>query len=78
MARPSEAQASYASETFLRHEDARKWTIAIERRIDLGEVPRKSAARDPSLFAHLVDLHVEDMGDVGKAPRTSKQFTSMP
>ncbi|MGH8060823.1 MAG: site-specific integrase [Pseudoxanthomonas sp.] len=66
---------SYASETFLRHEDARKWAVATERRIDLGEAPRKSAARDPTLFAHLVDLHVQDMCDVGKAPRRSKQFT---
>jgi hypothetical protein len=48
---------SYACETFLRHEDARKWAIATERRIDLGEAPRKAVARDPTLFAHLVDLH---------------------
>ena len=40
-----------------------------------GRGAAQVAARDPSLFAHLVDLHVEDMGDVGKAPRTSKQFT---
>lgn len=66
---------SYASETFLRHEDARKCAIATERRIDLGEAPRKAAARDPTLFAHLVDLHVQDMCEVGKAPRRSKQFT---
>ena len=52
---------SYASETFPRHEDARKWTIATERRIDPGEAPRKSAAGNPTLFAHLVDLHVQDM-----------------
>lgn len=57
------------------HEDARKWAIATERRIDLGEAPRKAAARDPTLFAHLVDLHVQDMCEVGKAPRRSKQFT---
>lgn len=66
---------SYASETFLRHEAARKWAIATERRIDLGEAPRKAAARDPTLFAHLVDLHVQDMCEVGKAPCRSKQFT---
>lgn len=66
---------AYASETFLRHEDARKWAIATERRIDLGEAPRKSAAVDPTTFAHLVDLHVEDMREVGKALRRSKQFT---
>jgi hypothetical protein len=29
----------------------------------------------PLSFAHLVDLHVQDMCDVGKAPRRSKQFT---
>lgn len=30
---------SYASETFLRHDGARRWATAIERRIDLGEAP---------------------------------------
>lgn len=66
---------SYASETFLRHEDARKWAIATERRVDLGESPLKRAKIDPTTFAHLVDLHVGDMCEVGKAPRRSKQFT---
>ncbi len=66
---------SYASETFLRHEDARKWATATERRIDLGEAPLKRTQVDPTTFAHLVDLHVQDMQEVGKAPRRSKQFT---
>jgi len=66
---------SYASETFLRHEDARKWAIATERRIDLGEAPRKAATADPTTFGDLVDLHVDDMREVGKAPRRSKRFT---
>lgn len=66
---------SYASETFLRHEDARKWAIATERRIDLGQSPLKRSKVDPTTFAHLVDLHLEDMREVGKAPRRSKQFT---
>ncbi|TMN24544.1 site-specific integrase [Pseudoxanthomonas sp. X-1] len=65
----------YASETFLRHEDARKWATATERRIDLGEAPLKRAKVDPTTFEHLVDLHVEDMREVGKAPRRSKRFT---
>jgi hypothetical protein len=39
---------SYASETFLRHEDARKWATATERRIDLGEAPLKRAKVDPT------------------------------
>lgn len=66
---------SYASETFLRHEDARKWATATERRIDLGQSPLKRTKADPTTFAHLVDLHVTDMCEVGKAPRRSKQFT---
>ena len=66
---------SYVSETFLRHEEARKWAIATERRIDLGESPLKRAKADPTTFAHLVELHVNDMCDVGRAPRRSKQFT---
>jgi integrase len=66
---------SYVSETFLRHEDARKWAIATERRIDLGESTLKRAKADPTTFAHLVDLHVNDMCEVGKAPRRSKEFT---
>lgn len=69
---------SYASETFLRHEDARKWAIATERRIDLGEAPRKAAARDPTLFAHLVDLHVQGMCEVDKAPADRSSLRSMP
>ncbi|HVI60416.1 MAG TPA: site-specific integrase [Luteimonas sp.] len=66
---------SYASETFLRHEDARKWATATERRIDLGQSPLKRRQADPTTFGHLVDLHVTDMREVGKAPRRSKRFT---
>ncbi|HVX56919.1 MAG TPA: tyrosine-type recombinase/integrase [Candidatus Saccharimonadales bacterium] len=66
---------SYASETFLRHEDARKWATATKRRIDLGEEPVKRAKVDPTTFADLVDLHMEDMCEAGKAPGRSKGFT---
>ncbi|OJW38471.1 MAG: integrase [Rhodanobacter sp. 67-28] len=66
---------SYVSETFLRHEDARTWAIATERRVDLGESTLKRTQVDPTTFAHLVDLHVTDMCEVGRAPRRSKQFT---
>lgn len=66
---------SYVSQTFLRHEDARKWAIATERRIDLGEFPLKRSKADQTTFADLVDLHVTDMREVGKVPGRSKQFT---
>jgi len=56
---------SYASETFPRHEDARTWATATERRIDLGEAPLKRAKVDPTTFAHLIDLHVQDRREVG-------------
>ncbi len=66
---------SYANGTFLRHEDARKWAIATERRIDPGEAPHKSGTQDPTLFAHLAGLYVQDMCETGKASRRSRQFT---
>lgn len=52
---------SYASETFLRHEDARRWATATERQIDLGEAPLKQADVDPT--------NLEDMREAGKALR---------
>lgn len=55
--------------------DARQWTTATERRIDLGDAPVKRAKVDPTTFEHLIDLHIEDMCEVGKAPRRSKAFT---
>ena len=55
---------SYASETFRRHEDAQEWTLATERRIDLGETPSRSAVKDPTTVGDLIDLHIADMKDV--------------
>jgi len=63
------------SETFLRHEDAPQWATATERRIDSGETPVKRAKIDPATIEDLVDLHIEDMCAVGKAPRRSTAFT---
>lgn len=56
---------SYASETFLRHDDARQWATATERRIDLGDAPVKRAKVDPTTFEYLIDLHIDDMCEVG-------------
>lgn len=66
---------SYVSETFRRHEDAKRWALAAERAIDLGELPRMRAKVDPTTFEHLIDLHIDDMREVGKAPRRSKHAT---
>lgn len=65
----------YLSETFRRHADAQAWSIAVERRIDRGETPTKRSRVDPTTFGHLIDLHIDDLKEVGKAPRRSKAFT---
>jgi integrase len=65
----------YASETFRRHKDAQEWALATERRIDLGEPANRSKLKDPTTFGDLIDLHVNDMKEVRRAPRRSKAFT---
>lgn len=65
----------YVNETFRRHKDAEEWALDIERRIDRGETPTSRAHIDPNLFEHLIDIHVDDMREVGKPPRRSKSFT---
>ncbi len=65
----------YASETFRRHEDAKRWALAVERSIDLGETPSRRSKVDPTTFGHLIDLHRIDMCEVGRAPSRSKAFT---
>jgi len=63
------------SETFVRHEDARQWATDAERQIDRGQPPRSTRAARVSTFGDLIDLHIADMTDVGRAPRRSKAAT---
>ena len=65
----------YVSETFLRREDARRWALEAERQVDRGESPTNSRLGCLQTFGDLVDLHIEDMKEVGKAPRRSKEAT---
>ena len=60
------------SETFRRHRDAEEWALDVERRIDRGETPKAHSRGSPTTFGHLIDIHVTDMAEVGKAPRRSK------
>lgn len=60
------------SETFVRYEDAKAWGVDAERQIDRGEVPRASQIARLATFGDLVELHIEDMKSVGRAPRRSK------
>lgn len=65
----------YIAETFRRHKDAEVWALDMERRIDQGEVPSSRVRRQPTTFGDLIDLHLADLQEVGKAPRRSKAFT---
>ncbi|NYZ16946.1 tyrosine-type recombinase/integrase [Azospirillum sp. RWY-5-1] len=65
----------YVSETFLRREDARQWAVEAERQIDRGEAPRDSRTARLKTFGELIELHIDDMCAVGKAPRRSKAAT---
>ncbi|MEI9421579.1 hypothetical protein O7A70_10415 [Mesorhizobium sp. Cs1299R1N1] len=62
----------YASETFLRRDDARRWATETERQVDHGETPTKSRKASLKTFGELIDLHIDDMREVGKSPRRSK------
>lgn len=64
-----------ASENFVRHEDAKRWAIDAERQIDRGEAPTVSRIGKLKTFGELIDLHISDMKDVGKAPGRSKDAT---
>jgi hypothetical protein len=63
----------YVSETFHRREDARRWSTDIESRIDRGETPTSAHARGVASFGELIELHLADMKEVGKAPGRSTE-----
>lgn len=63
------------SESFIRYEDARNWAVEAERQIDRGETPQSSRVARVKTLGDLIDLHVEDMKSVGKAPGRSKDAT---
>jgi ABC-type nitrate/sulfonate/bicarbonate transport system ATPase subunit len=63
------------SENFVRHEDAKRWAVDAERQIDRGQTPTPSRVGRLKTFGDLIDLHISDMADVGKAPGRSKTAT---
>lgn len=65
----------YASETFLRRDDAQKWARQAETLVDQGLPPNRSSVARLHTFGDLVDLHIADMCAVGKPPRRSKAAT---
>jgi hypothetical protein len=65
----------YASETFLRRDDAQKWACQAETLVDQGLPPNRSSVARLHTFGDLVELHITDMCAVGKPPRRSKVAT---
>lgn len=63
------------SENFIRYEDAKRWAVDAERQIDRGESPTPSRIGKLQTFGDLIDLHISDMKEVGKAPGRSKDAT---
>jgi integrase len=63
------------SETFVRHEDAKSWALDAERQIDRGETPLSTRVGRIRTFGELIDLHIDDMKEVGRAPGRSKDAT---
>jgi integrase len=64
-----------ASETFLRRDHAREWANEAENQVDRGRSPIGKRARKTKSFADLIDLHIDDMKEVGKPPGRSKSAT---
>ncbi len=60
----------YASETFLRRDDAYRWARQAETRVDQGLAPNKSSVSRLQTFGDLTDLRITDMREVGKPPRS--------
>lgn len=65
-------KGKYVNETFLRRKDAEEWALDVERRIDRGESVSSSRARDTKTFGDLIQLHREDLREVGKPIGRSK------
>lgn len=65
----------YLSETFSLRKDAEVWARRVERELDIGRRPIPRKLEGISTFGHLIDLHVRDMSDVGRAPGRSKAYS---
>src|SRR3954447_13572858 len=62
----------YVAETFRRRKDGEEWALEMERNIDRNGSSKPRVARNVRTFGDLIDLHDQDMHEVGKPPRRSK------
>jgi hypothetical protein len=60
------------SHTFRRRSDADTGALEIERTIDKGIEPKAVNPRTVTTFSEIIDLHIQDMLEVGKKIRRSK------
>ena len=62
----------YVAETFRRRKDGEEWALEMERNIDRNGSSKPRALRNVRTFGDLIDLHDQDMHEVGRPPRRSK------
>jgi hypothetical protein len=62
----------YVAETFQRRKDGEEWALEMECNIDRSGSPKPRAAVKARTFGDIIDLHVEDMREIGRPPRRSK------
>ncbi|CAN5339498.1 hypothetical protein BH09PSE1_BH09PSE1_31200 [soil metagenome] len=65
----------YISETFAERDAANLWATEVEAQITRGESPRSSTVSKARTFGRLIDIHIADMKEVGKAPGRTKIAT---
>ena len=66
-------KGKYASRTFRLKTLASEWVSETERLIDMGCEPRSRKVGTARTIADLIDLHIEDLLEVGKPIRRSKR-----
>jgi hypothetical protein len=62
----------YVAETLRRRKDGEEWALEMERNTDRNGSSKPRVVRNVRTFGDLIDLHDEDMREVGKPPRRSK------
>src|SRR5262245_2783068 len=67
-------KGQYLNETFLGLKDAEEWALDMERRIDRQEPTVTRKSRSAKLFHDLVNLHRQDVEEVGIRIGRSKDF----
>lgn len=63
----------HVSQSFRLKSEAEAWAREAEIAATSGKSPKVARMNEKTAFATLVDLHIDDMREVGKAPRRSKQ-----